>query len=361
MAHLGSIHAFSVLIAPIEARFGASRAEASVTYSLALVTLTAMVLLGPYLYGERRGAAVMLVSGAGAAAGAGIAALSSSLPGLWIGYSLIFGAANGLGYGFGLQIAAAANPGREGLAMGLVTAAYALGATVAPSLFQAAVADGGMPAAMTALGVTAAVAGAGAALLVHLSGARLPTPAHDGKMAGTAPVVALWLAYGSAVFAGLMAIGHAAEIVRQGDAHLLWLAPSLIAVFNMAGSIAAGMLADRTPARILLTGLPLLSAIALLAAATGQGGLLLPALGVIGFCYGAIISLYPVAIAKIAGMAAGPRLYGRVFTAWGSAGLVAPWMAGLIFDLSGGYAAALGLAALLSAVSAGIAARLPIR
>ncbi len=70
-----------------------------------------------------------------------------------------------------------------------------------------------------------------------------------------------------------------------------------------------------------------------------------------GFGYGAIIAVYPVAIANRFG-AAGPRVYGRVFTAWGFAGLAAPWAAGAIYDLEASYTAALVVAAAISTVSA---------
>jgi len=46
------------------------------------------------------------------------------------------------------------------------------------------------------------------------------------------------------------------------------------------------------------------------------------ALGLIGYCYGAIIAIYPVAVVDVFGTLAAPRIYGQVFTAWGLAGLV---------------------------------------
>jgi MFS family permease len=76
----------------------------------------------------------------------------------------------------------------------------------------------------------------------------------------------------------------------------------------------------------------------------------------VGFSYGSIIAIYPVAIAERFGQQ-GPQAYGRVFLAWGFAGLVAPWCAGYIFDRFAGYQPALLIAAavaLLSAISAGI-------
>jgi hypothetical protein len=48
-----------------------------------------------------------------------------------------------------------------------------------------------------------------------------------------------------------------------------------------------------------------------------------------------------------------------VFTAWGVAGLAAPGVGGYIFDVSGGYAAALALAAGTGVLSAAVAWTLP--
>jgi OFA family oxalate/formate antiporter-like MFS transporter len=82
-------------------------------------------------------------------------------------------------------------------------------------------------------------------------------------------------------------------------------------------------------------------------------------LGVIGFCYGALIAVYPYTVA----LAFGPRLsaqaYGRVFTAWGAAGLAAPWLAGYLYDSSGNYYAALLVAAGIGLISAFTALWLP--
>jgi OFA family oxalate/formate antiporter-like MFS transporter len=77
-------------------------------------------------------------------------------------------------------------------------------------------------------------------------------------------------------------------------------------------------------------------------------------LAIAGFAYGAIIAIYPVAIAACFGED-GARAYGRVFIAWGVAGLLAPWCAGVIYDARGEYDLAMliaALVALLSAVSA---------
>ena len=150
-ATLGSIHAFSVFLIPLESSFQTTRSMVSLTYSLALVALTVAVLLGHKVFSRFAPSVFVLSVCIFAAIGALIAAVAPSLAWVWFGYSLLFGGANGLGYGFGLQIAAQANPGREGTAMGIVTAAYAFGAAVSPGLFTYALSLGGFHTAMLGL------------------------------------------------------------------------------------------------------------------------------------------------------------------------------------------------------------------
>lgn len=353
---LGSVHAFSVFLDPLEQAFGAARSQVSLTYSMALAALTFVVLIGPRIYGRLPAAVLILCVCLVASLGTLVSAYAVSLPMIWFGYSLLFGAANGLGYGFGLQIAARANPGREGLAMGIVTACYAIGAAVSPFLFSNALAFGGFRAAMLGLSATMLAAAVFCTGLMHYSRATFPAQAFSGKAIAVSPATVgmLWLGYGAGVSAGLMVIGHASEIARSaGLVAALWLAPTLIALCNMTGSFAGGFLADRLPVRRLIVGLPVVTAaILLILQANTALSVAMASLGGVGFCYGAMISIYPSMIAKLFGMTAGPQVYGRVFTAWGLAGLSAPWLAGFLFDLNGSYALALMVAAGLSAISA---------
>jgi len=356
---LGTVHSFSVFLEPLEMRFGAGRGPVSLTYSLALVSLTLAVLAGHRLFGILQPARLVLAVGAVAAAGLGLTAWAPSLPVVWLGYSLLFGAANGAGYGFGLQLAAQANPGREGLAMGAVTAAYALGAVISPAPLAWALGRGGIGAAMLGLALALLAVAPIAAGMITRTGACLRiAPAGGGAPLARGALALLWTGYGAGVAAGLMAIGHAAGIARSmGLEGGPWLAPMVIALCNMGGSVSGGWMCDRIAPARLLTGLPLASAAALLVlAVTGSAGLVLICLGAIGFAYGALIAVYPAVIAKRFGPADSTRAYGRVFTAWGAAGLAAPWLAGALYDRNGDYGAALAVAAGLGLASAIVAA-----
>ena len=353
---LGSVHAFSVFLEPLEQQFAVSRSTASLTYSFALVCLTVAVLIGHRVFSAVRPSLFVGLVCVAAATGCAVAASAHTMAGVWLGYSVLFGGANGLGYGFGLQISAQAYPGREGMAMGVITACYALGATISPGLFSWAVALGGFQMATLGLATILALIAPVCGVFLHKSGVRFQS-ADETAVANPVPagqVIWLWLGYGAGVTAGLMAIGHATGIAKSsGLQQALWLAPVIIAIFNMAGSFTGGWLSDHVKQTTVLAVLSLISASVLLVLAlVNNVAVTLPGLAIIGFCYGAFIASFPAAISKWFGVHNSTRVYGRVFTAWGTAGLFAPWLAGSIFDRSGDYSAALATAAAVAGVSA---------
>ena len=112
-------------------------------------------------------------------------------------------------------------------------------------------------------------------------------------------------------------------------------------------------MADRVSFKVTLTVLPLLSALCLvLLALFLVDTSVLFGLGVTGFAYGAIISIYPAAIATRFGVVEGVEIYGKVFIAWGIAGFIGPWLAGILYDLNGDYRLALIIASIAGLGSA---------
>ncbi|WP_162798510.1 MFS transporter [Sulfitobacter sp. SK012] len=349
---LGSIHAFSVFLEPLETTFKSSRGTVSLIYSFSLVFLTISVLFGPAVYSRLQPATIYIWVAFLGAIGTGLAGIATGLETVWIGYSFIFGIANGLGYGFGLQFAARANPDHAGFAMGVVTAAYALGAVLAPYGFEVALAYGGFFLAMIALGSVIFFVALGAALIVLRSGAQYSDAQAKPKTFNLplGRIAAIWVAYGSGVAAGLMAIGHAAGIAATAG-FAGWVATAVIAGCNLVGSLLSGWLSEKVSHRRILTVLPLLGTAALLALSVFPG-LTIALLGVVGFAYGGTIATYPAAISVLFPGEDGPIAYGRIFTAWGLAGLLAPWLAGQIYDWDGSYVLALWVAAGLGIISA---------
>ena len=355
-AVLGSIHAFSILLAPLETLFDATRSAVSLTYSLALVSLSIAVLLGHLAYGRTSAAIFLMATCALAALGTLIAGLGNSLWVVWLGYGVVFGAANGLGYGFGLQLAAQAYPGREGLSMGIITAAYAFGAVISPTLFNFILDTLSFTAVMITLTALLLVVGLLSALILKQVGAKFCNnkPGSATLSASRRSQQLLWLGYFGGVLSGLMVIGHSAGVVATLQPGIApWVAPMVIATFNLLGSLIGGRLVDKIRAEGLLAILAIITTCALISLVVfGRIGGLFISLSAIGFAYGGTIAAYPAAIAKLFGVQDIAKIYGRVFTAWGCAGLLGPWLAGWLFDISRDYQLALLIAAAFSIVSA---------
>ena len=355
---LGSVHAFSVFLEPMENYFQTSRSQVSLTYSFALLSLTVGVLLGHRFYSLLRPASFSIAVCGLALIGTLIAASTTHIIIVWLGYSLLFGLANGLGYGFALQISAQSNLENKGFVMGLVTASYALGSVLSPWPLAFVLNNFGLMWAMLSLTLALFVIMPVVSGLLYWSRAQLHVSPPDHKHSPRVNqhvIFFFWLAYGLAVMAGLMAIGHATAIADQAglNGQLVLIAPSVLALFSMSGSLLGGWMADRVSFKVTLTVLPLLSALSLALLALFLVDIsVLFGLGVTGFAYGAIISIYPAAIATHFGAVEGVRIYGKVFIAWGIAGFVGPWLAGSLYDLNGDYRLALIIASIAGLGSA---------
>ena len=344
---LGSVHAFAVFLEPMENYFQTSRSQVSLTYSFTLLSLTLGVLIGHRFYGLLRPVSFSIAVCGLALIGTLIAASATHIIMVWLGYSLLFGLANGLGYGFALQISAQSNLENKGFVMGLVTASYALGSVLSPWPLAFVLNSFGLMWAMLSLTFALFVIMPVVSGLLYWSRTQLHVSPPDHKQSPRVNqhvIFFFWLAYGLAVMAGLMAIGHATAIAEQAglNGQLILIAPSVLALFSMSGSLLGGWMADRISFKVTLTVLPLLSALSLALLALFLVDIsVLFGLGVTGFAYGAIISIYPAAIATRFGAVEGVRIYGKVFIAWGIAGFVGPWLAGRLYDLNGDYRLAL--------------------
>lgn len=357
---LGSIHAFSVLLAPLELRLDTPRADIAPAYSIGLAMLTVAVLVGHRIYRLLSPALLTITTCLLAASGLTIASFATNPYTLWLGYGLIFGFANGVGYGFALYITNLAFERHRGLAMGSVTAVYAIGASGFAKIFEAWVVEVGADGALLRLSALLIALGMVAALGLRWSAfeARAAktssTPADETKHLDRRQLALCWLIYGTGVAAGLMAMGHAAGIITAVDGTIADGVKGAIAITfaNALGGFLAGYLADRQPAHRLLTIYGIASTLALiLLAAVDHVMLAIASLAVIGFAYGSIIALFPIVTSVIFGRDLYAIAYGRIFTSWGLAGLAGPWIAGILYSQSGGYGVALSAAALLASIS----------
>ena len=167
--------------------------------------------------------------------------------------------------------------------------------------------------------------------------------------------------FGSA--AGLTFISVASDLGKHALGSLAFLAVVVLAVGNASGRIVTGMISDRVGRQTTLLVEFVWQALvvaALYRLSRGDAGWapILAVVFMLGFNYGTNLAVFPATCKDYFGIRNFGLNYGCLFAAFGSAGLVMPWVNGLILDRTGSsdlsYAiiiALLAAAAVLSVVS----------
>lgn len=179
----------------------------------------------------------------------------------------------------------------------------------------------------------------------------------------------LWTMYAFAAGAGLMIIGNITTIAKLGKIEAGFILVALLAVGNAAGRIIAGMLSDRIGRIWTMFIIYLFQAVLMMILRTGLSDMIafVVVSMLLGFNYGACLSVFPSAVKDNFGLKNFGINYGLVFTAWGVGGFIFPLVAGKLFEAAkkstgaGSYndsyliaAAVLVLAAALTFVTRGI-------
>ncbi len=182
----------------------------------------------------------------------------------------------------------------------------------------------------------------------------------------------LWAMYAFAAGAGLMIIGNITTIAKLGKIEAGFILVALLAVGNAAGRIIAGVLSDRIGRLWTMCIIFLFQAGLMMVLRTGLTDMTAFVIVsmLLGFNYGACLSVFPSAVKDNFGLKNFGINYGLVFTAWGVGGFVFPLFAGKLFEAAkkatgtGSYndayltaAAVLVLAAVLTFVTRSIEQR----
>ncbi len=327
---VGTLFAWSLPARDLMADVGAPPSAGPAVFAVALAVFTATLLAvarGLRSSGPR---GLLGVAAVLSGAGLGLTAVGRSPLIPWIGIGLLFGAANGLAYGVSLSLVARVPGGRRGLASGLVVGAYAAGPVFLGLVAPRALAAAGW---RTCLAVLAVAVVALLALAVALAPRERPGATAPGPGRAAVPrrtVVALWLLFAGGSAPALVVFATAAPLAasRGLGTEASGVAVSLLAAGNLAGRLAAGWWSDRVGRTAALATALAVPATALVGVSvTSAPAVVLVGLCAIGLAYGAVSALVPAATADRVGARAFPAVYGRVFTAWGCAGLAAPLLA----------------------------------
>ena len=353
---MGTVHAFSTLIQNIEIQTGFGRMASSLVYSIALVNVTLAVFFGHILYRKLSPNLLILLIAILPIFGLFFSSSQSWL-GWIVGYSFLFGLSSGLGYGLSLFIVSSITErDKLGYALGLITASYAFGAVafsiVYPFLFSYFGFINGYIIGLVSLSSIVMI-GLACYKFSNVSiNNELDTHIHIQSRSPN--IIPLWFSYFLGVFAGLMAIGHAVPlIISFGGSELTAISSiTLMTLGSAFAGIYAGWLVDRYGCKRPLLIILLINCLALMGLAIiSNVHLLIFLLVTIASIYGSVIAIYPTLVNHLVGKDLSAKIYGRVFTAWGAAGLISPSLAGWLFEKNNSYDNSIILAISVSVIA----------
>ena len=359
---LGVLYAWSVFSKQLteaidKGGFGWSKTEASIAYTVAIACFALMMVPAGRLQDRLRPRMVASMGAVFTAAGLALSSFASAgniLPAV-IGFGLLAGTGFGLGYSAATPAAVKwFPPEKKGLITGIVVSGFGLAPVYIAPFSKFLISDFGIGNAFQILGATFAVFAVFVAQFIVNPPVRKSAPAQSAALRGnvkkdfvwremvkTPTFVLLWIEYACAATAGLMIIGHLAKIVSVQSGNAIqagFLFVVLLAIFNAAGRIIAGIVSDRI-GRIKTIMIVFLSqaAVMLFFSNFSTVGTFVLGSAVVGLSYGACLSLFPSATADFWGTKNLGLNYGIMFTAWGVGGVFGPLMAGKIADVTGSY------------------------
>lgn len=373
---LGVIYSWSVFVAPLEKEFGWTRAMTSLTFTLVVVFFAVGMIPGGR-WVDRRGPKLIASIG-GAILGISwiLAYMTTSLTWLYLTYGVIGGVGIGLAYTCPIPTGVRWFPDRRGLVVGLIVMGFGLGALFLSPMANELIKTVGWRSTFLYMGILFLVVVVICAQFLRFppagykpSGwtpppptAKITTTAHKDyvwqEMIKTPQFILIWLWYWFTAASGLLMIGQLAPFAQESGIarETAVFAVGFLSFFNGLGRPGFGALGDKIGRRNAMVIDAGVMAIFMLGATTLVSGLkevgLFTACLFIGLCYGGVLALMPAITADFFGAKNLGLNYGVLFTAWGAAGVLGPYMAGWIRTTTGTYITAFYVAGALNIIAA---------
>jgi len=352
---LGVLYTWSMFKAAIGKEFGWKDAQLNDPYALCcLVFAFSMILAGRC---QDKAGPRWTASLGGLLVGAGLVLISTSESYLvWvIGFGILVGIGLGFGYSSATPAALKWFPrAKTGLIAGLVVAGFGLAPVYLAPTSEYLLGHYGLLNSMRIYGV--------AFLLIVCCLAQFlvnPPLGYVARTTAVGPAVnpavidltpsevlatrnfwVLWVIYFIGSGAGLMVISSVSGMAKKTMGAAAFVAVALMAVGNAGGRICAGLLSDKIGRRWTLMLVLLCQAALMLVAIPVTGSEHCPKIVIvlvatlIGFNYGANLSLFPSYAKDLWGLKAFGMNYGILFSAWGVGGFVLSRLQQMLFASS---------------------------
>jgi len=376
---LGVLYTWSMFKAAIGKEFGWKDAQLNDPYALCcLVFAFSMILAGRC---QDKAGPRWSASLGGFLVGAGLVLVSTSQS--YMAWLIGFGILVGVGLGFGYSSATPAAlkwfpRAKTGLIAGLVVAGFGLAPVYLAPTSEYLLSHYGLLNSMRIYGIAFLV------IVCCLAQFLVNPPA--GYVAGAAAVDSrgnpavinltptevlltrnfwvLWVVYFIGSGAGLMVISSVSGMAKKTMGSAAFVAVAVMAIGNASGRICAGLLSDRIGRRRTLVLVLLVQAALMFAAIPvtrsehGPKVVIVLLASLIGFNYGANLSLFPSYAKDLWGLRAFGMNYGILFTAWGVGGFVLSRLQQMLFASSKNFDSSFFTAAILLLLGAALMALL---
>jgi nitrate/nitrite transporter NarK len=302
-----------------------------------------------------------------------------------LGFGVLVG--TGIAFGYSPSTPAAIKwfpPHKVGRITGIVVAGFGLASVYIAPLTKYLLGMGGLQATMLILGIAFLVMVCGMSLMLvnppagytpaglverrNLSaGSAQKRALFEDKEVGPKQVLKspafwlLWIIYFIGAGAGLMVVGNVAGMAKSSLGEKAFIAVALLAIGNATGRLVAGMLSDKIGRKKTLGFIFVFQAVLMFVAVsmTGDAGngssnalLLVLLTTLIGFNYGANLTVFPSFTKDMWGIKNFGMNYGFLFTAWGVGGLVMSRLSQYLVVHSGSFRISLMCAGSLLLVGA---------
>lgn len=373
---LGTLYGWSVFVAPLERDFHWTRSQTSTTFTVAVTVFALSFILAGRLQDKLGPFGVSITGGILVSLGFFLCAYTQSLGWLYVCFGVIGGLGNGFGYATPIPVMAKWFPDKRGLAVGLAVGGYGAGSAIfGPLSSKVLIPTYGWRGTFMILGgIFFVMTMVGSFLLKNPPAGYRPagwippetttsTVTKDftpGEVLQTPSFYFLWLAYALGTSAGLMVISQLVPFARsQGISSDLLATMTLVvaACGNAGGRILSGWFSDsmgRLNVLRLMIGISIVAMPALYKVGASTV-MLYVMVFIVYWCYGTQLSVNASTTSDFWGTKNAGVNYGMLFTAWGVAGIIGPYIGGQLFDKFRNYEAAFNTGAILSAVALGFA------
>ena len=359
---VGMLYTWSIIRGQMMDTWGWTSAQAGLPFTVAIVFFAIGLLVGGRIQDKAGPRWVVTTGGFLVGLGMILSGLVGNSPmGITVSFGFIGGMGIGLGYGCVTPPALKwFHPTRKGMVSGLIVGGFGFGAVYFGPLASALLNNFGIQNAFLIMGTGVILISVPIAQFIKNPPPGYvpaepknikPTAAKASantvdyfwrEMIKTPRFYMMFIIFMITSSVGLMIIGNVTRIatLQMGiaDAAVLAGLVSFMAITNMLGRIIGGMISDKI-GRVNTLYVILIIQLANMLGFMFYSNFPTLIIGIIGtgFCFGALLSVFPALTAEQFGLKNYGANYGIVYLAWGLSGVVAPVIADNIYDATGDF------------------------